>query len=237
MNTPGQPPVLAVLGMGCAGLSLAQALSRRFQTIGFDMRKNRLEDLRQSPALARSGNTLPLASKLALSSSLDQLADADVYIITPGTLQHEAQDAGFATLHHASGIVGLVLEAGNMVLFASCASPRMVRRSYIQSMESISELRCHQDFYVGHGTGADLPTLCAGLRLLPGTPPAARDWLQRFVRQAGCGPQPDAGCNRHPRAGSMASVSTAAVSTPVASTAAPGSALRNQSTFILADHS
>lgn len=79
-------PRIVVVGLGYVGLPLAVALARHFETVGFDIDRQRVAELRN--AQDRTGEVDPKdlkPSKLALTSDAGECAGADIYIVTVPT--------------------------------------------------------------------------------------------------------------------------------------------------------
>src|SRR3954466_6778538 len=77
---------IVVIGLGYVGLPLAAALSRRFDTIGFDIDEARVAELREGHDRTSELDSERLAAApLALTTSAEDCRAADVYIITVPT--------------------------------------------------------------------------------------------------------------------------------------------------------
>src|SRR4051812_44598194 len=77
---------IVVIGLGYVGLPLAVALARKFEVIGFDIDRGRIDELREGSD--RTGEIEPKAlaeSKLALTDRAEDCTAADVYIVTVPT--------------------------------------------------------------------------------------------------------------------------------------------------------
>lgn len=81
---------ICVVGLGYVGLPLAVAFSRKFQTLGFDIDADRIQELSQqidkTESVKPEGLSSALSSQqLLLCSHINQVADCDFYIITVPT--------------------------------------------------------------------------------------------------------------------------------------------------------
>ena len=81
---------IAVIGMGYVGLPLAVEFGKKFDTLGFDIKTARLEELRQGcdSSLETSNDDLASAVNLRFSSSPDDLRGRDIYIVTVPSGSH-----------------------------------------------------------------------------------------------------------------------------------------------------
>ena len=81
---------IAVIGLGYVGPPLAVALSRKFDTIGFDVSERRVEELRQGSDSTNEISSEELrSSSLQLSADPASIAGRTIYIVTVPTLIDE----------------------------------------------------------------------------------------------------------------------------------------------------
>lgn len=88
MNAPSRPgaPRIVVVGLGYVGLPLAVALADSFETIGFDISAERVDELKRGHDRTNEVEEARLAaSALALTAEPADARGADVYIVTVPT--------------------------------------------------------------------------------------------------------------------------------------------------------
>ena len=78
---------IAVIGLGYVGLPLSVEFGKTRQVVGFDINKMRVEQLKSGRDVTNecSGEQLKAAKFLDYSSSLDDIRDARIYIVTVPT--------------------------------------------------------------------------------------------------------------------------------------------------------
>ena len=78
---------LAIIGLGYVGLPLAVEFGKRFDTVGFDVKRERLDMLRKGVdvTLETSSEDLAAATRLKYSDELESLKDRDIFIVTVPT--------------------------------------------------------------------------------------------------------------------------------------------------------
>src|SRR4051812_15398484 len=78
---------LGIIGLGYVGLPLAVEFGKRYATLGFDINPRRVEELRagSDATLEVDRDELAGSPKLRFSSTADDLAACDVYIVTVPT--------------------------------------------------------------------------------------------------------------------------------------------------------
>ncbi|MBM5797024.1 MAG: nucleotide sugar dehydrogenase [Cyanobacteria bacterium K_Offshore_0m_m2_072] len=162
---------VAVIGLGYVGLPLAvefakpQACVRtgaplRRRVIGFDINTQRLTELRQG--IDRTNETsaeeLQAASFLELSSDVEVLAGADVFVVTVPTPIDDAKRPDLTPLEKASATVGAALKARAaagastlpVVIYESTVYPGATEEVCVPIVERTSGLRFNEGFGCGY---------------------------------------------------------------------------------------
>lgn len=143
---------MAVVGLGYVGLPLAVEFGKILNTIGFDIDRNRVEELRRGEdrTLECSLQELSQASHLAFSSEAEEMAAAEVYVVTVPTPIDKAKRPDLGPILAASHLVGRVLSAGNIVIYESTVYPGATEEQCVPILEAESGLRLNEDFFVGY---------------------------------------------------------------------------------------
>jgi UDP-N-acetyl-D-glucosamine/UDP-N-acetyl-D-galactosamine dehydrogenase len=116
---------LAVIGLGYVGLPLAAEFAKQRTVMGFDINKERIEELRRGFDQTNELNSeeLSKAKGLQLSNEIESIKDCDCYIITVPTPVDSQNSPDLSALLSASAIVGDVLSKGNIVIYESTVYP------------------------------------------------------------------------------------------------------------------
>ena len=143
---------LAVIGLGYVGLPLAVAFGRRHDTLGFDIRRERIEELRagRDHTLEMAADELAAATWLHYTDALDDLRGCDVFIVTVPTPIDEAQRPDLQPLIKASEMVGSVLKRGDVVIYESTVYPGTTEEVCVPILERVSGLKFNTDFFCGY---------------------------------------------------------------------------------------
>ncbi len=143
---------LAVIGLGYVGLPLAVEFGKHYPTIGFDINKQRIDELVEGhdSTLEVSPQELQTASQLAYTNDVEAIRDANVYIVTVPTPIDRYKRPELTPLMRASEITGKVLSKGNVVIFESTVFPGATEEVCAPIIESASGLRYNHDFYLGY---------------------------------------------------------------------------------------
>lgn len=143
---------IALVGLGYVGLPLAVEFGKRFPTVGFDIKPDRIEELRQGEdrTLEVEPELLRQATQLSFSDRVEDLAECNVFIVTVPTPIDKHKRPDLAPLEGASRTVGRVLSPGDVVIFESTVFPGATEEVCVPLLEQGSGLRYNTDFYVGY---------------------------------------------------------------------------------------
>ncbi|MEM8732169.1 MAG: Vi polysaccharide biosynthesis UDP-N-acetylglucosamine C-6 dehydrogenase TviB [Pseudomonadota bacterium] len=146
------PPLIAIIGLGYVGLPLAVAFGTNRPVVGFDIDAARIAQLRAGTDLTQevTAEELRAASHLRFATASDEIAAAQIYIVTVPTPidAHKRPDLG--PLRAASQTVGAVLQPGDLVIYESTVYPGATEEDCVPILESASGLTFNQDFFCGY---------------------------------------------------------------------------------------
>lgn len=143
---------IGVIGLGYVGLPLAVEFGKSYDTIGFDINKERIKELENfhDRTNETTADELKSSTKLSYSSSIDELKGCDVYIVTVPTPIDEFKQPDLTPLRKASETVGSVLENGNIVIYESTVYPGCTEEVCVPILEKQSGLTYNEDFFCGY---------------------------------------------------------------------------------------
>lgn len=143
---------LAIVGLGYVGLPLAVEFGKKVQVVGFDINHQRVAALKDGHdvTLEVSDEELQLASKLTYSTSLDDLKDVNVFIVTVPTPIDEHKRPDLTPLIKASESIGKVLKKGCIVIYESTVYPGATEEDCVPILEKVSGLKYNIDFFAGY---------------------------------------------------------------------------------------
>ncbi|MCW5199393.1 nucleotide sugar dehydrogenase [Desulfobulbus sp. F1] len=143
---------LAVLGLGYVGLPLAVEFNKKLPCTGFDLKTQRIAELRQGidTTLEVSTEELTAARQLQFTSSIDELRSCNVFIVAVPTPVDNSKRPDFTPLEGASRTVGQVLKPGDVVIYESTVYPGATEEVCIPILEQVSGLTFNRDFFAGY---------------------------------------------------------------------------------------
>ena len=171
---------IAVIGLGYVGLPLAVEFGKRFDTIGFDIKPRRLEQLRQGidNTLETAPEDLKASSRLRFSGDPEELRDRDFFIVTVPTPVDKYNQPDLAPLLAASRTVGSVMKAGAVVVYESTVFPGCTEEECVPVLERASGLEFNRGFFCGYSPERINPgdkehTLTRIMKITSGSTPEA----------------------------------------------------------------
>ena len=143
---------VAIVGLGYVGLPLAVAFGMTRKTIGFDVNPARIAELKKGTdsTLEVTSEDLSQATGLSFSSSIDDLKDCQIFIITVPTPIDSANRPNLKPLKRASESVASILKQGDIIIYESTVYPGCTEEVCVPVLESVSGLRYNSDFYCGY---------------------------------------------------------------------------------------
>ncbi len=154
---------IAIIGLGYVGLPLAVEFAKKYPTIGFDINQNRIEQLRNNRDITlettsdelKSVNVndksdLDTGKGLWFTTNLNDLEQANFYIVTVPTPVDKNNKPDLTPLYKASETVGKYLKKDDIVVYESTVFPGATEEECVPILEKISDLKFNEDFYVGY---------------------------------------------------------------------------------------
>ena len=155
-----QEKQIAIIGLGYVGLPLAIEFGKKYKVLGFDINKDRIEELgsgrdRTNEAdLEGLSYAMNLSIKgnigLSFSSKVDDLTLCNIYIVTVPTPIDQFKAPDLAPLLKASAMLGRVIKKDDIVIYESTVYPGCTEEDCVPVLEKYSGLKFNQDFYCGY---------------------------------------------------------------------------------------
>jgi len=180
---------IGLVGLGYVGLPLAVEYGRKFDTIGFDVKEDRLAMLRKGvdTTLETSPENLAAAKFLKFTSDPAMLADRDVIIVTVPTPVDKFNNPDLTPLYRASETIGKVLKPGAIVVFESTVYPGCTEEQCVPVIEKFSGKKFNRDFFCGYSPARINPgdkqhTLTQIKKITSGSTPEAAEIVDALYR-------------------------------------------------------
>jgi len=157
-------PKIAIIGLGYVGLPLAVEFAKQYKVIGFDINNSRVDELKTgndhtlevslvdlkkvlvSKAEIESANQIGLVP----SADVNDIASANIYIVTVPTPIDEHKRPDLRPLLGASEMISKILKKGDIVIYESTVYPGCTEEDCVPVLEKFSGLVFNQDFFCGY---------------------------------------------------------------------------------------
>lgn len=149
---------IAIIGLGYVGLPLAVEFAKKYDTLGFDINKSRIDELNSghdSTLEVADDNlkavlNLDKINGLKLSCDVNDLKSCTVFIVTVPTPVDKNNRPVLTPLVKASEMIGKVLKKDDIVIYESTVYPGVTEDECVPVLERISGLKFNKDFYAGY---------------------------------------------------------------------------------------
>ena len=140
---------IAVLGLGYVGLPLLAEFSKYFDIVGFDINKNRIDQLKRGVDKTSliSDATLSQIKKCAFTCQESQITDANVYIVAVPTPIDALKVPDLTLLKNATTTVSKILCPGDIVIYESTVYPGVTEEICVPILAAGSGLKFNNDFF------------------------------------------------------------------------------------------
>lgn len=145
---------ICVIGLGYVGLPLAHAFSEKYEVVGFDISKWRIDELSSGHdrTLELNETQVNEAIKNGMKFTLDinDIKDCNIYIVTVPTPIDKNKRPDLTPLIKASETIGKVLKPNDIVIYESTVYPGATEEDCVPVLEKFSNLKFNKDFFCGY---------------------------------------------------------------------------------------
>lgn len=153
---------IAVIGQGYVGLPLSLEFANHYPVLGFDINKQRVEQLNEGQDITLEAEIEKLNDGLkkykasngeagyTATSQLSDIASANIFIVTVPTPIDKYNAPDLNPLMSASKMLGEIIKKGDIVIYESTVFPGCTEEECVPVLEKYSGLRFNEDFYVGY---------------------------------------------------------------------------------------
>ena len=143
---------LGIIGLGYVGLPLALEFSKNRKVIGFDLKKNRIEELNSGidKNLESSKEEIQNSKQLNFTNNVEDLKYANCFIVTVPTPINELKKPDLQPLLQASEMIGKIIKKGDLIIYESTVYPGCTEEVCVPILEKFSNLKFNLDFFCGY---------------------------------------------------------------------------------------
>ncbi|MBS0028844.1 nucleotide sugar dehydrogenase [Chitinophaga sp. 22321] len=199
-----QESKIAIIGLGYVGLPLAIEFGKLYNTLGFDINTNRVEELKSGHdhtlEADLEGMKAAIEKKkegkgagLSFSDKKEALKDYNTFIVTVPTPIDRFNAPDLTPLLKATEMLGTILKKGDTIIYESTVFPGCTEEDCIPLLEKKSGLKFNTDFFAGYSPERIVPgdkvnTLTSIKKITSGSTPAVAekvDQLYKSIIKAG----------------------------------------------------
>ncbi|TSJ43077.1 nucleotide sugar dehydrogenase [Mucilaginibacter corticis] len=151
---------IAIIGLGYVGLPLAIEFAKKYDVLGFDINKKRIDELSRGNDSTKEADLESLnivthgkqgnQTGLKFSYDVEKLSEFNVFIVTVPTPINQFKSPDLAPLLEASKMLGNILKKDDVVIYESTVYPGCTEEDCVPVLEKFSGLKYNDDFYVGY---------------------------------------------------------------------------------------
>jgi UDP-N-acetyl-D-galactosamine dehydrogenase len=145
---------ICVVGLGYVGLPLAHAFSEKYQVVGFDINKSRIEELNNGfdRTLELSEQQVKEAIKngMKFTLNIEDIKECNVYIITVPTPINADNEPDLTPIVKSSETVAKVLKENDIIIYESTVYPGVTEEVCVPILEKFSGLKFNETFFCGY---------------------------------------------------------------------------------------
>lgn len=182
-------PKVAIVGLGYVGLPLAVCFAKRFEVVGFDINRSRIDELKAGHDRTKEISSERLRNNsLSLTCNAEGLRVADVIVIAVPTPIDEFKRPDLRPLLGASRTVGKYMSHGTTIIYESTVYPGATEEDCIPVLETESGLKWKRDFNVGYSPerinpGDKKHTIEKIVKVVSGDTPGTADFIERLYSE------------------------------------------------------
>lgn len=145
---------ICVIGLGYVGLPLAHAFSEKYEVVGFDINKARIDELNsgfdRTQELTSKQVKESLQNGMKFTLDVEDIKDSNIYIVTVPTPIDESNEPDLTPIIKSTETVGKVLKANDIVIYESTVYPGVTEEVCVPILEKESGLTFNETFFCGY---------------------------------------------------------------------------------------
>jgi UDP-N-acetyl-D-galactosamine dehydrogenase len=141
-----------IVGLGYVGLPIFLRLSKNYSTIGFDVNKSRIKELKSKIDINSEykKKELILNNNSNFTYNAKDIQDCNFFIITVPTPIYKNKKPDLRSLILATKIISKFIKKNDIIFYESTVYPGVTEEVCTKVIEKVSKLKSQQDFFVGY---------------------------------------------------------------------------------------
>ncbi len=145
---------ICIIGLGYVGLPLAHAFSEKYEVVGFDINKPRIDELNsgfdRTLELTEDQVKESLKNGMKFSLNIDDIKDSNIYIVTVPTPIDDSNEPDLTPIIKSTETIAKILKKDDIVIYESTVYPGVTEEVCVPILEKFSGLRFNETFFCGY---------------------------------------------------------------------------------------
>jgi UDP-N-acetyl-D-galactosamine dehydrogenase len=141
---------ISIIGLGYVGLPLSILFSKKNNVVGFDIDKQRINELKNN--IDSNGEKIKGINnkKIIFTSDSKKIRDSDYYIVALPTPVNKYNKPDISMLISACKLISKFLKKGSVIIFESTVYPGLIEEKLLPILQKYSSLKINIDFFIGY---------------------------------------------------------------------------------------
>jgi len=180
---------VSVIGLGYVGFPLLIELAKKYETVGFDVNRNKIESYKQGIDVTNEvGDRITKETKALFTTNEKELLQCKFHIVAVPTLINSDKTPNLTPIIEATKTVASNLTKGSIIVFESTVYPGTTEEVCIPILEEKSGLKFGTDFKVGYSPerinpGDKTNTLTKIVKVVSGSDKEALDTISKVYNE------------------------------------------------------
>ncbi|WP_310441143.1 nucleotide sugar dehydrogenase [Sulfurimonas sp.] len=145
---------ISIIGLGYVGLPLAHAFSKKYKVVGYDINKDRIDELNRgfdrTQELTQKEVEASIKNGMKYTLNIEDIKDSNIYIITVPTPIDKSNEPDLTPVIKSTQTVAKVLKKDDIVIYESTVYPGVTEEVCVPILEKFSELKFNESFFCGY---------------------------------------------------------------------------------------
>lgn len=145
---------ICVIGLGYVGLPLAHAFSEKYEVVGFDINKPRIDELNtgfdRTLELTEIQVKESIKNGMKFTLDVEDIKDCNIYIVTVPTPIDDNNEPDLTPIVKSTETVGKILKKDDIVIYESTVYPGVTEDVCVPILEKFSGLKFNETFFCGY---------------------------------------------------------------------------------------
>lgn len=145
---------ICIVGLGYVGLPLAHAFSEKYEVVGFDINRQRIDELNsgfdRTLELTEDQVKEAIQRGMKFTLAVSDIKDCCVYIVTVPTPINNDNEPDLTPIVKSTQTVGKVLKIDDIVIYESTVYPGVTEEICVPILEKESGLKFNETFFCGY---------------------------------------------------------------------------------------